>query len=143
MGENVQSAGGVVINRLHQIIVTQTEGVFWTMPKGRIEANEEPLNTAIREIYEETGISDLKLIKFLGSYKRSLLDKNLQPKPDAWKTITVFLFHTDQNSLSPRDPNITAALWADKEHAIDLLTHPQDREFLLQMFPDILTSIDL
>ena len=33
----------------------------WDFPKGVVEASEEPLETALREVKEETGITDLRL----------------------------------------------------------------------------------
>jgi|PlaIllAssembly_1097288.scaffolds.fasta_scaffold299649_2 ADP-ribose pyrophosphatase YjhB (NUDIX family) len=127
--DNILSSGGVVINHLNQIILTNTEGVFWTLPKGRIKKNENPLQAARREISEETGITDLKLIKYLGTYKRSKFRKDLTPEPDSWKTMTIFLFSTDQNELKPRDKDILEAKWADIKQVTELLTHPEDKIF--------------
>jgi bis(5'-nucleosidyl)-tetraphosphatase len=33
---------------------------YWDCPKGVVESHEEPLNAAIREVREETGIDDLE-----------------------------------------------------------------------------------
>ncbi len=52
------------------VIVVRKEGVrwlyllleafgYWDFPKGIVEEGEEPLSAAIREVEEETGISDL------------------------------------------------------------------------------------
>ena len=35
----------------------------WDFPKGHVEDNESELETAVRELQEETGIDDFKLIK--------------------------------------------------------------------------------
>jgi 8-oxo-dGTP diphosphatase len=45
------------------LMVRQTYkgNTFWTFPGGRIETNEEPLNCAIRETKEETGL-DIEII---------------------------------------------------------------------------------
>lgn len=35
---------------------------YWDSPKGQVEAGEEPLQAAIREVLEETGIRDLHFL---------------------------------------------------------------------------------
>ena len=35
----------------------------WDFPKGNIESGEDDIDTARREIYEETGISDIEFVK--------------------------------------------------------------------------------
>jgi ADP-ribose pyrophosphatase YjhB (NUDIX family) len=63
------SAGGVVINPLGNILLID-QGTSWSLPKGHLHKNENPLAAAKREIFEESGIADLILIKDLGSYNR-------------------------------------------------------------------------
>ena len=52
--------GGVVINRHGQVLLMEPkdhfDGYAWTFPKGRPRAGETPEATAIREVYEETGV---------------------------------------------------------------------------------------
>ena len=51
----------------------------WDFPKGHVENNETELETAIRELQEETGIDDFRLIdNFKHSVKSNL--KDLDPK---------------------------------------------------------------
>lgn len=42
----------------------------WTIPKGRVEAGEEPLDTAVREFREETGIEPRGPYLDLGSVRQ-------------------------------------------------------------------------
>lgn len=120
-----QSAGGIVINKRGQILVADQGGKSWSLPKGHIEKGEDILEAAKREIYEETGVNKLKLIKSLGSYKRTNINN-----PNEIKTIYMFLFETDQEELKPVDHHNHEARWVDKDKVADLLTHPKDKEFI-------------
>ncbi len=46
--------------RTHNIIDTEN---FWQMPQGGQDEGEAPEETAIRELYEETGIKSVKILK--------------------------------------------------------------------------------
>ena len=64
------SAGGIIVNHNNEIpLITEGDG-FWGFPRGRIENNEDNLSAAIREIHEETGLTDVTLVRELGSYQR-------------------------------------------------------------------------
>ena len=38
------------------LLLHQTKSGTWSFPKGRMEAGEDELQTAMRELYEETGL---------------------------------------------------------------------------------------
>lgn len=107
----------------------------WSFPKGGVESGESELEAAKREIGEETGITDLTLVKELGSYERYSIGKDGISEQKDWglRKRTIFLFATSQTNLDGRhDPTgeITDARWVTIDEAIDLLTHPKDKEFL-------------
>ena len=60
------SAGGVVINQQGMVLVVNQSGTSWSLPKGHVEPGEEPLQAAIREIKEESGITDLHFCANIG-----------------------------------------------------------------------------
>ena len=64
--KKVKCAGGIVINALNQVAIVNQNHNSWSLPKGHIDPDESKLETAKREIYEETGITDLRLIKYIG-----------------------------------------------------------------------------
>ena len=57
--KETQSAGGVIENTEGKIVVVSQRGTSWSLPKGHIEDGEDILAAAKREIYEETGITEL------------------------------------------------------------------------------------
>lgn len=122
-------AGGVVINSRGQVLVVNQRNTSWSLPKGRIREGEDALAAARREIYEETGILDLALIRELGSYQRFRIGKDGGEDETELKTIFMFLFKTTESALSPIDDNIPEARWVDEKEVSGLLTHPKDKEF--------------
>jgi 8-oxo-dGTP pyrophosphatase MutT (NUDIX family) len=143
MSKLVQVAGGVVLNRKGEVLVVNQRGRSWSLPKGHIEKGETVLEAARREIYEESGVKKLKFIKLLGSYIRSRMGAREGEVPSRRdegrkrKKLTIFLFETDHERLKPIDPDNPEARWVDRLNVPDLLTHPKDREFFIQVLPQI------
>ena len=129
-----QSAGGVVLNPKGEVLVVDQEGTSWSLPKGHIEKGEKVLEAAEREIYEESGINDLELVKELGSYQRyTISDDGRGENKSEVKTIYMFLFKTRQEKLKPVDDHNPQAKWLNKKSIADRLTHPKDKEFFLSI----------
>ena len=61
MSEGFLSCGVVLARRTDARILTLMLKAYnhWDFPKGLLEAGEEPLQTALREVQEETGIEQL------------------------------------------------------------------------------------
>ena len=123
------SAGGVVINGQKMILVVNQNGTSWSLPKGHVDLGEEPLQAAIREITEESGVDDLHFLRVLGSYGRFKLGKDTGEDKQEWKVLLFFLFKTGQNELNPKDPHHPQARWVHPDEVEALLTHPKDKAF--------------
>lgn len=52
----VDAAGGLVFNERDELLMIHRNG-RWDLPKGHVEPNETPCETAVREVHEETGVS--------------------------------------------------------------------------------------
>jgi ADP-ribose pyrophosphatase YjhB (NUDIX family) len=130
--KQTESAGGIVVNAQGQILVVSQHGTSWSLPKGHIEAGEDPLTTARREIHEESGITQLEYVRDLGSYQRFRLSPIGGEDRTELKTIYIFLFKTTQEQLSPIDPANPEARWVDKTAVAEMLTHPEDRQFFTE-----------
>ncbi len=66
------TAGGVIFRRgpggpeAIEILLIQDSKSRWTIPKGHIEEGESPREAAEREIREETGLQEMKVLDWLG-----------------------------------------------------------------------------
>jgi len=129
MTEYTKSAGGVVLNKDNDVLVVNQHSRAWSLPKGHIEDGEDMLEAARREIHEESGISKLQFVRKLGSYQRHKIGLSGDDDVSEYKTITMFLFTTDQSELKPLDDDNPCARWVNKEEVTDLLTHQKDRDF--------------
>lgn len=118
------SCGGLVVYKNKAAVVFQDITNTWTLPKGHVQPGESLEETALREIYEETGLRELILIKKLGSYIRGT-----KKRPHIDKKITIFLFTTTQDKLKSRDPKNPKAKWVLLDELENVLTYKEDREF--------------
>jgi 8-oxo-dGTP diphosphatase len=65
--------GGVIINDQGKILLREAhnhyDGYVWTFPKGKQKPDETPEETALREVFEETGIKTEIKGRLPGVYK--------------------------------------------------------------------------
>jgi 8-oxo-dGTP pyrophosphatase MutT (NUDIX family) len=124
-----ESAGGVVLNGAGQVLVVNQKGTSWSLPKGHVEEGEDALAAARREIYEETGVTQLEYEGECGTYTRYRIGADGGEDESELKTIRMFLFRTKQSVLFPVDGDNPEARWVDKHQVSSFLTHPKDRQF--------------
>lgn len=131
------SGGGVIIGPDKKVLVVSQQGTSWSLPKGRLDKGEDTYNAALREIKEETGITNPNFIRELGTYNRTLIGLDNKPDKRFLKTITIFLFTTNETILKPNDPENPEARWVDPDEVAGLLTHPKDKEFFKSVLPEV------
>lgn len=127
-----ESAGGVICNERGEIAIVAQEGrPGFSIPKGGRKPEETLYEAALREIWEETGLSpsELELVRYLGHYCRKQV-KRPDKSEDVRKRIDVWQFTTESESLNPQDPKIEVARFAPPGEAAHLMAHPKDRRFL-------------
>ena len=107
----LEAAGGVVYNQEQSMLMIFRNGI-WDLPKGKIERGEDPEMAAIREIFEECGISGLNLVKQLPtSYHTYPFNDQIVLKKTYW-----FLMTTKDisNPIPQLEEGITEVRWMDK-----------------------------
>jgi ADP-ribose pyrophosphatase YjhB (NUDIX family) len=136
-GNVTVSAGGIVLNQQGMVLVVNQQGTSWSLPKGHIDPGEDPIEAAIREITEESGVTDLHFLSALGSYGRYKIGPDAGEDKNEWKVLLFFLFKTGQNELKPRDPDNPHARWVHPDEVEALLTHPKDKAFYKSILDQI------
>jgi len=114
----VSAGGGLVVNKRNEILFIYRDHK-WDLPKGRIEIGETIENTALREVEEECGISNLVINKFLiTTYHYFYQNKEKRLKETKW-----FLMNSDfEGKLVPQlEEGITKAIFKNKIEVVKAL----------------------
>jgi len=132
-----KTAGGIIIGPDNKIVlVNNTSGDWWSLPKGGIEKNEDVLDAAKREVYEETGLNNIEYIKNLGYFNELLL--KTKSKKYKFKRNTIFLFKTKDIKLEPQDPANPEARWYTIEESLKIIKNKQLAKFIKKIKHDLI-----
>jgi len=130
MGKREFSSGGVIIKRVDadfKILLIKDGYGHWTWPKGNIEKGETSQNAAIREIAEEVGLQNIKLIDKIDKtqYFYRLKGESI------FKTVDIYLFEvTKDEKLKVLKSEIDDAKWLSPEEALKRIEYKGSRKIL-------------
>ena len=131
------SAGGVLIRALegaHHVCLIQVEtrggNPSWRLPKGWIEAEETPEETALRETLEETGchgslISPLSPVEYW--YTRRDPDRNTIR---VQKLVAFFLMKYEKGDIKDHDHEVDDARWFSFDDALSTISYDAEKHVL-------------
>jgi 8-oxo-dGTP pyrophosphatase MutT (NUDIX family) len=107
-----KAGGGLVYNKKSEVLFIFRNGK-WDLPKGGIEKNEDIEHTAIREVEEETGVSELKIVKKLQkTYHVFRRNGKFKLKITHWFEMT----SSYEGTLTPQEKEgIEKAVWLKPE----------------------------
>jgi 8-oxo-dGTP pyrophosphatase MutT (NUDIX family) len=126
------SAGGLVISESDPGLIALIShknrggGLDWVIPKGHVELGENYLQTAVREIREETGVES-KILEKIGeiSYSFKIGPKRIK------KTVHHYLLQQIGGSLNAySDPTgeVVDVQWFEIGKLEDVLAHENERK---------------
>jgi 8-oxo-dGTP pyrophosphatase MutT (NUDIX family) len=125
-----RSAGGVVYRVTEgrpRFLLIRDSYHNWGFPKGHLEKNEPAEQAALREVQEETGLSELALrgevdvIDWYFRFRGRLIHKYCH----------FFLIDSVSGDTVPqRDEGITACRWVSLEEGLSLVSYANAREVL-------------
>ena len=110
-----KSCGCIIIEDKKVLLIKQTNGI-WGFPKGHVEKNETELQTAEREVKEETNI-DVKI----DETKRYTM--NYMTDRGASKEVVLFLAQKIGGNLSRQESEVSQIEWLCFDDAISRLSY--------------------
>jgi 8-oxo-dGTP pyrophosphatase MutT (NUDIX family) len=105
------AAGGLVVNPNNEILFIYRRK-RWDLPKGKMDPGESIEECAIREVQEETGIGELKIVKPLLTTYHIYIENGIVFKTTYW-----YLMHAEHVILNPQlEEGITKAVWVHRNN---------------------------
>jgi len=133
------AAGGIVVNPNKEILWIFRRG-FWDLPKGKLDPNETIEACALREVMEETGVSNLVLGDLIMTTTHLYHDKYVNTEVE--KITYWYKMTTDQlqDGIPQTEEEIDAIAWVKKEDIAPYLAKTYDT--IKQVMEAFLTSMN-
>jgi len=124
------SAGGVVFRRADGAVDvalaarrTRHGDLAWGLPKGLVEPGEEPTETAVREVREETGLV-AEVRASLGAIRYWYVWEGVRVR----KVVDVFLMEAVGGDVADHDDEMEEVRWFPLADAVDAASFRSERE---------------
>lgn len=119
-----ESCGAVIYCNTEFLLLQYAAG-HWGFPKGNKEPGETNLKTAIREINEETGLTNVEFTDF----EKRITYFYKQEGKTILKTVTYFLAKSPTKDVTISEEH-TGFVWLSYENALETLTYATTKEVL-------------
>lgn len=121
---------GAIIYRLQRgkplYLILHYEAGHWDFPKGNVEKGERPVETAAREIREETGITR---IEFEEGFKEKITYFFKRGRETVFKQVIFFLARTTQKKVALSFEHV-GSKWLEFDKARGQLTYKNAEQLL-------------
>lgn len=120
--KKIIAAGGLVFNDRHELLMIFRRGK-WDLPKGKLDEGETIEACAVREVQEETGLTQVELQNFAGLTYHEYFDK--YSEKDVIKETHWFKMHAPnaQQLIPQTEEDIEIIEWVDEKDISDKLSN--------------------
>ena len=127
---NYEKSCGCIIIHKNKVLLVQHNAGHWDFPKGHIEENETEIQTAIREVKEETNIDAIvqENRRYVSEY---------YTKKDTFKQVIFFIATCKETETKKQEAEIQNIEWLSFKEALERITYSNSKEILKQVMEDI------
>ena len=122
-----KSCGAIVYRKFHGnieiLLVKHVNSGHWSFPKGHVELGETEVETAQREILEETGIE----VIIDSSFRETV---TYSPKKGTQNIVVYFLAKAKGYDFIPQPDEIADIKWVEIGRAQSVLSYDNDRSIV-------------
>ena len=129
-----KSCGAIIINETGKILLIKHNKGHWAFPKGHVEANETEIETALREIKEETNL-EVEInqnIREITTYS---------PKENVIKDVIYFAATNPTGNIKLQEEEVSEYAWLDLEESLNTITHEDDKRLLINIYNQYKNSL--
>lgn len=121
--------GCILINDNKVLLIKQTQG-HWGFPKGHVEKNETELETATREVKEETNLE-----VEIDANKRYTME--YETDKGTLKQVVLFVAKCTGGEIKAQECEVKEIKWLDFDEAVKTITYENTRELFKEILKDI------
>lgn len=122
-----KSCGAIIYRKSEQniefLLLKHNNGGHYSFPKGHVETNETEIQTALREISEETGLA----VVIQNNFRECV---TYSPAPNITKDVIYFLAQANFHTVTIQELEICDSCWVSFENAQSILSYENDKKLL-------------
>ena len=126
--EREKSCGCIITKDNKVLLIKQTKG-HWGFPKGHVEKNETEIETAIREVKEETNL-DVEIDANKRYTMEYVTDKG------KLKQVVLFIAKCIGGEIKAQECEVNDIKWLDFDEAIETITYDNTRELFKEILKE-------
>lgn len=133
-----KSCGAVVHRNINGytefLLIKSKDNNYWGFPKGHMEGNENEIDTALREVYEETGLN----IQIDDGFR---VETEYFISREILKKVVYFVGMSNEGAVKIQLEEVGDYKWTNYSDAMNLLNHESSKEILESVQTYLKTSV--
>ena len=124
-----RSCGAIVFRKIgdsyRYLLIKNKRSIHWSFPKGHVEEGESDEDTALREVFEESGLH-IEIIPGFKTTSEYLIQGRVE------KTVNIYVAKTEDTNTTIQEEEIEDYAWLPYEQAMKRLKFENDKKILTE-----------